>query len=94
MSVEPSPTILPTDRSEPIFESHTEGKIRKTMEILTFFANFWLNQIQNCSIRITKMKDEIPRKIGVANTHETIEQLDWRKMAKTFLVNSCRKFLS
>ena len=38
VSVEPSPTILLIDRSEPIFESHTEGKIRNNMEILTFFA--------------------------------------------------------
>ena len=29
------------------------------MEILTFFVNFWLNQIENYSIRINKMKDGI-----------------------------------
>ena len=29
------------------------------MEILTFFVNFWLNQIQNCSVQIKKMKDGI-----------------------------------
>ena len=27
------------------------------MEILTFFVNFRLNQIQNCSVQIKKMKD-------------------------------------
>ena len=30
---------------------------KKTMENLTFFVNFRLNQIQNCSIQIKKMKD-------------------------------------
>ena len=29
------------------------------MKILLFFVNFWLNQIENCSIQIKKMKDEI-----------------------------------
>ena len=29
------------------------------MEILTVFVNFLLNQIQNCSIQIKKMKDGI-----------------------------------
>ena len=29
------------------------------MEILTVFVNFHLNQIQNCSVQIKKMKDEI-----------------------------------
>ena len=29
------------------------------MEISTVFANFHLNQIQNCSVQIKKMKDEI-----------------------------------
>ena len=29
------------------------------MEISTFFVNFPLNQIQNCSVQIKKMKDEI-----------------------------------
>ena len=29
------------------------------MEILTFSDNFWLNQIQNCSVQIKKMKDGI-----------------------------------
>ena len=41
-----------------------------------------------------KMKDEIPGKIGVTNTHEIIVQLDWPKMSKNVLVNSRRKFLS
>ena len=27
------------------------------MEISTVFVNFWLNQIQNCSVQIKKMKD-------------------------------------
>ena len=26
------------------------------MQISTFFANFWLNQIQNCSVQIKKIK--------------------------------------
>ena len=29
------------------------------MEILTIFANFWLNQIQNCSVQTKKIKDKI-----------------------------------
>ena len=29
------------------------------MEISMFFVNFRLNQIQNCSVQIKKMKDEI-----------------------------------
>ena len=29
------------------------------MKILMFFVNFWLNQIQNCSVQIKKMKDGI-----------------------------------
>ena len=29
------------------------------MNILTFFVNFWLNQIQSCSVQIKKMKDRI-----------------------------------
>ena len=29
------------------------------MEISTFFVNFWLNQIQNCSVQIKKMKGRI-----------------------------------
>ena len=29
------------------------------MEISTFFVNFWLNQIQNCSVEIKKLKDGI-----------------------------------
>ena len=32
VSVEPSRTILSIDRSEPKFESHTGGKIRKTLK--------------------------------------------------------------
>ena len=32
MSAEPSQTILSTDRSEPGFESHTGGKITKTLK--------------------------------------------------------------
>ena len=59
-------TILSIVRSEPRFESHTGGKITKTwkfrwktMEILTVFVDFHLNQIQNCSVQMKKMKDEI-----------------------------------
>ena len=32
VSAEPSQTILSTDRSEPRFECHTGGKIRKTLK--------------------------------------------------------------
>ena len=32
VSVEPSQIILSTDRSEPRFESHTEGKLKKTLK--------------------------------------------------------------
>ena len=62
VSAEPSRTILSVDRSEPRFESRTGGKIRKnlgTMKIATFYVNFWLNQIQDCSVQILKMKDRI-----------------------------------
>ena len=61
MSAEPSRTILSTDRSEPRFKSHTggKGKLAKMMGILMFFVNFRLNQIQNCSVHIKKMKDRI-----------------------------------
>ena len=57
-------SILSIDRSEPRFQSHTGDKIKKrskTMEISTFFVNFRLNQIQNCSAQIKKMKDGIFR---------------------------------
>ena len=40
MSAEPSRTILLTDRSEPRFESHTGGKIRKTLRNNENFAVF------------------------------------------------------
>ena len=46
----PSQTILSIDRSETRFERHTGGKtkkiFKKTTEILMFFVNFPLNQIQ------------------------------------------------
>ena len=29
------------------------------MEILMVFVNFWLNQVQNCSVQINKMKGGI-----------------------------------
>ena len=63
VSAESSRTILSIDRSEPRFESYTWGNITKTlkkkMEISTVFVNFHLNQIQNCSVQIKKMKDKI-----------------------------------
>ena len=62
VSAEPSQTILSIDRSEPRFESHTGGKItkiKKNNEILMIFVNFHLNQIQNCSVEMKNMKDEI-----------------------------------
>ena len=31
VSAKPSQTVLPIDRSEPRFESHTGGEIRKTL---------------------------------------------------------------
>ena len=34
-------------------------KTLKTMKILTFFVNFLLNQIQNCSVQIKKMNYRI-----------------------------------
>ena len=62
VSAELSGTILWTDRSEPRFESHTGGKITntlKTMRNSKVFVNFHLNQIQNYSVQIEKMKGEI-----------------------------------
>ena len=61
-SVKPSQTIFSIDRSEPRFESHTGGKIRKTLKNdgnFEVFINFRLNQIQNCSVQIKAMKDGI-----------------------------------
>ena len=40
VSVEPSRTILSIDRSEPRFESHTGGKITKTLKIVGNFDGF------------------------------------------------------
>ena len=60
MSVKPSRTIFLIDRSEPRFESHTGGKIRKTLKNdgnFEVFVNFRLNHIQNCSVQIKTMKD-------------------------------------
>ena len=57
VSAEPSQTILSIDISEPRFESHTQGKIMKTLkndENLTVFVNFHLHQIQNCFGRSKK----------------------------------------
>ena len=60
VSAKSSPTIL-IDRSETRFKSHTSGhtKFLKMMKILMFFFNFQLNQIQNYSVQIKKMKDQI-----------------------------------
>ena len=55
VSAKSSPNIL-IDRSETRFKSHTSGKM---MKILMFFLNFQLNQIQNYSVQIKKMKDQI-----------------------------------
>ena len=63
VSAEPSRAILSIDRSEPRFESHTGGKIMKTLKILTVFVNFRLSQIQNYSVQIKKMKDKLFRKL-------------------------------
>ena len=60
MSVKPSRTIFLIDRSAPRFESHTGGKIRKTLKNdgnFEVFVNFRLNHIQNCSVQIKTMKD-------------------------------------
>ena len=54
VSAKLSRTILSIDRSEPRFERH-----KKMMEISMVFVNFRLNQIQNCSVQIKKMKDRI-----------------------------------
>ena len=62
VSAEPSRNILWIDRSESRFENHTGDKIRKTLkndEIFDVFVSFQLNQVQNCSVQIKKMKDEI-----------------------------------
>ena len=34
-------------------------KLQKMMEISMFFINFWLDQVQSCSVQIKKMKDRI-----------------------------------
>ena len=62
VSAELSGTILWTDRSEQRFESHTGGKITNTLKTMgnsKVFVNFHLNQIQNYSVQIEKMKGEI-----------------------------------
>ena len=56
MSAKPSRTISSIDRSERIFESHAGGKTKKNK---TFFVNLGLNQIQNISAQMKKMKDGI-----------------------------------
>ena len=83
LAAEPSRTILSIDRSEPRFERHTGGKmakLKKRMEILTAFVNFWLNQIQNCSVQIKKMKDgifsfQLKKKITSAKRLQTMLDL-------------------
>ena len=60
MSAESSLTILLIGRSGPRFERHTGGKVRialKNNKNFDVFVNFRLNQIQNCSGKIKKMKD-------------------------------------
>ena len=62
VSAEPSRNILWIDRSEPRFENYTRDKIRKTLkndENYDVFVSFQLNQVQNCSVQIKKMKDGI-----------------------------------
>ena len=62
VSAEPSRNILWIDRSEPRFENYTGDKIRKTLkndENYDVFVSFQLNQVQNCSVQIKKMKDGI-----------------------------------
>ena len=56
VSAEPNQTTLSIDRPQPKFKNHAEGKIRKTLTFCCFFVNFRLNQIQNCSVQIKKMK--------------------------------------
>ena len=61
MSAEPSRTILLIDKSKSKFESHTGDQITKTLKNdgnFDGFFNFHLNQIQNCSAQVKKMKDE------------------------------------
>ena len=60
VSAEPSRTIISIVRSESRFKSHKGGKVRKNLknaENFDVFVNFRLNQIQNCSAQIKKMKD-------------------------------------
>ena len=62
VSAKPNQTILLIDRSEPRFECHRGGKTKKTLkndENFKIFVNFWLTQIQNCSVQIKKMEDKI-----------------------------------
>ena len=42
-----------------VIQGVKSGKLKKTMGILTFLFNFFLNQIQNCSVEIKKMKKGI-----------------------------------
>ena len=60
LSAKSSRTVLLIDRSEPRFDGRTGGKIRMTLKskenIDVFFNYFWLNQMQNCSGQIKKMK--------------------------------------
>ena len=62
VSTEPSRSILLIDRSESRFESHAGGKITKTLKKrckFSRFVDFQLNQIQNCSVQIKKMRNWI-----------------------------------
>ena len=61
-SVDSSRTVLSIDGSEPRLESYTRGKIRitsKNNKNFDVFCYFWLNQIQNFSGRVKKIKDGI-----------------------------------
>ena len=42
-----------------VIQGVKSGKLKKAMGILTFLFNFFLNQIQNCSVEIKKMKKGI-----------------------------------
>ena len=75
----------------------------KTMKILSFFVNFRLNQIRNCSVQINKMKDGIfsfqitilllPKLTDDARHENVASPLDLTRILKSYHKrNDRRKF--
>ena len=51
--------LIDLNQDSKVIQGVKKGKLKKTTEISTFFVNFRLINIQNCSFQIKKMKDGI-----------------------------------